>query len=339
MMIDRLNHIFKVVLVAVLLSVSSIVVLVFILRSVKTAPVAPKTPVSEQSDPAGESSEETQGPDKTESKVEESLSPEEKKLIEAVQGPEYEEFVETNPTSLREFFDFFQSQGVPADTDVVLDVFKKMAPEGSPEALEREMREKLAAAFLSADIDAADIESGNKAAMDAMNDAFITFLADEQNVAWMMTHFQGDFFAAAEWTLDIVRDLSGTTSSTEPPVVDADTMDVLPEGDIVDTASPPEGVEEQEPMELQRLEREDSVLTEQDSPVSPDEIERAADEAIEPPSMEQIETRLRDQFSPERFSRAMETLRREGPEEGLRRIKSSDPEMAVALEGLLKNRE
>ena len=336
MMIDRLNRILKVVLVVVFLCV---ITLWLTLRKEQTDPVVPRTPVSEQSDLGSESSEEAHGPDAPVSTEEEHLTPEEKKLIEVVQGPDYEKFAETNPMSLREFSDFFQSQGVPVPANDMLDAFKKMAPEGSPEALEREMRAKLAAIYLAADIDAADIESGNKAAMDALNDAFITFLTDKQNVAWMMTHFEGDYFAAAEWTLDIVRDVSGATDSATPSVFVVNNTEILPEGVPADTVPSPEVAEERDPVEIPGRESADSVLTDQGSPVSPEQIERAADEAIEPPSMEQIETQLRDQFSPERFSRAMETLRREGPEEGLRRIKSSDPEMAVVLERLLKNRE
>ncbi len=48
-----------------------------------------------------------------------------------------------------------------------------------------------------------------------------------------------------------------------------------------------------------------------------------------------FETALRTQFSPDRFNRAMKTLNQYGPQEGLRRLKSSDPEVAKQVERLL----
>jgi hypothetical protein len=49
-----------------------------------------------------------------------------------------------------------------------------------------------------------------------------------------------------------------------------------------------------------------------------------------------LETQLRGRFSPERYGRAGETLRRYGPEEGLRRLRTSDPEVATEMERLLR---
>ncbi len=51
-----------------------------------------------------------------------------------------------------------------------------------------------------------------------------------------------------------------------------------------------------------------------------------------------LETELRSQFSPERFNRAINTLNQYGPEEGLRRLKDSDPEVAKQMERLLPKR-
>ena len=60
------------------------------------------------------------------------------------------------------------------------------------------------------------------------------------------------------------------------------------------------------------------------SPVSP-----------ELPTKKRLETALRKQFSPERFHRALQTLNRYGPGEGLRRLKDTDPEVAKQVERLL----
>jgi len=55
------------------------------------------------------------------------------------------------------------------------------------------------------------------------------------------------------------------------------------------------------------------------------------------PTTEHIEPTLTEQFNPEhlkRLSRAMETLHQYGPEEGLRKIKESDPEIAKQVESI-----
>lgn len=57
------------------------------------------------------------------------------------------------------------------------------------------------------------------------------------------------------------------------------------------------------------------------------------------PTHRSLETALREQFSPERFTRAMNTLNQYGPDEGLRRLKDSDPEVATQVERLLPKRQ
>ena len=57
------------------------------------------------------------------------------------------------------------------------------------------------------------------------------------------------------------------------------------------------------------------------------------------PHVEGLETSLREQFSPERFERAMSTLERYGPEEGLRRLRENDPEIAKWIEQHRKREE
>lgn len=62
-------------------------------------------------------------------------------------------------------------------------------------------------------------------------------------------------------------------------------------------------------------------------------------DALVSPTIEHIEATLTEQFNPERLkrlSRAMETLHQYGPEEGLRRIKESDPEIAKQVENMLR---
>ena len=45
-----------------------------------------------------------------------------------------------------------------------------------------------------------------------------------------------------------------------------------------------------------------------------------------------FENALKSEFSKERFDRAMDTLEQYGPEEGLRRLRENDPEVAKQVE-------
>ena len=57
------------------------------------------------------------------------------------------------------------------------------------------------------------------------------------------------------------------------------------------------------------------------------------------PTAEKLESKLSEQFNPERYSKAMETLNRYGPEEGIHRLKETDPAVAEQIERLLKKDE
>ncbi len=48
---------------------------------------------------------------------------------------------------------------------------------------------------------------------------------------------------------------------------------------------------------------------------------------------------LQRKFSPQRFNRAMQTLERYGPEEGLRRLKEVDPEISTSLERMIQSQK
>ena len=83
----------------------------------------------------------------------------------------------------------------------------------------------------------------------------------------------------------------------------------------------------------------DETLTADDKHIDVESLEALTPEMPELPPEESLETVLRQQFSPERFSRAMNTLNQYGPEEGLRRLKDSDPEVATQVEQLLPKRQ
>ena len=74
-------------------------------------------------------------------------------------------------------------------------------------------------------------------------------------------------------------------------------------------------------------------------PPNLEDIENLSGIEIEVPTAESLETRLREQLSPERFTRAMSLLNRYGPEEGLQRLKETDPALASQIETQLQNRQ
>ncbi len=52
-----------------------------------------------------------------------------------------------------------------------------------------------------------------------------------------------------------------------------------------------------------------------------------------------LEKALRAQFSPDRFNRAMKTLNQYGPQEGLRKLKEADPELATYIEDRIQRQK
>ena len=86
-------------------------------------------------------------------------------------------------------------------------------------------------------------------------------------------------------------------------------------------------------------ETEVSLDPESFQPPNLEDIENLSGIEIEVPTAESLETSLREQLSPERFTRAMSLLNRYGPEEGLQRLKETDPALASQIETQLQNRQ
>ena len=86
-------------------------------------------------------------------------------------------------------------------------------------------------------------------------------------------------------------------------------------------------------------ETEVSLDPESFQPPNLEDIENLSGIEIEVPTAESLETSLREQLSPERFTRAMSLLNHYGPEEGLQRLKETDPALASQIETHLQNRQ
>ena len=93
------------------------------------------------------------------------------------------------------------------------------------------------------------------------------------------------------------------------------------------------------PHETPPAETEVSLDPESFQPPNLEDIENLSGIEIEVPTAESLETRLREQLSPERFTRAMSLLNHYGPQEGLQRLKETDPALASQIETQLQNQQ
>ncbi len=196
------------------------------------------------------------------------------------------------------------------------DLFQKHHPGKAPSDLDSEMRQRL--------IDMVQefgYEEGRQ-----------KFLRTPEIAIWTAARFNilDNPGAISAWTESVYTDEFGDTvdalSSVPPPVVSP--------GDTTfdETASdlPFTEVEPVSPDRVSTAAWEDSTPA-----IEPEKVgTKVAPEPPTPTTEEGIETALKAQFSPERFERAMSTLERYGPEEGLRRLRENDPEVAKQIEGL-----
>ena len=168
-------------------------------------------------------------------------------------------------------------------------------------------------------------------------------MQDREIALWMSARFQGDQAALSEWLMPLLKDSISTGSANSPPTP---TDFEFPDEFLSDIPSnePAEQAPFVEPEPLLSDPIPTSVWEESATPDT--ESSAAATPAVEPekiltevspeppalPTEEVLETALRERFSPERFERAMSTLERYGPEEGLRRLRENDPEVAKQVE-------
>ena len=102
--------------------------------------------------------------------------------------------------------------------------------------------------------------------------------------------------------------------------------------DVIERVRPPEGSLSDTPEEMPSFAEIETL---------PESFETQFLEALETeipafPTDAGLETVLWERFSPERFGSAKQTLRRYGPEEGLRRLRASDPEVATHIQRFLR---
>ena len=177
-------------------------------------------------------------------------------------------------------------------------------------------------------------------------DVLIDLLMDEKYLAWVEKKFGSQPPSTSqEWfhsTFEEVRlaerekYLAAEKNETTAGINDSAGSE-RPQAEI----ELPQGDGKPTPVNTRNL--SDDILTVEDILSDDANTQRAGIETLTPtvpvspelPTRKSLETALRTQFSPDRFNRAMKTLNQYGPQEGLRRLKSSDPEVAKQVERLL----
>ena len=122
-------------------------------------------------------------------------------VIQLTESPEFQVFLESEPSSLAAYHNFFLSKDAPIDPDFFTNQYLRIFPTGNPEAFEQEMRMRLTALYIASGI---DLE--NSADLAGYNQLLITFL-DDRTTAWMLGYFQGDDTAFGEWIVAVLKDV------------------------------------------------------------------------------------------------------------------------------------
>ena len=329
-MLEKLNRILSIALIVTIIGIGTLWV---IFRE----QVMPRTLLTKFS----QEQKGSQRTPKVSSTEEELATPDSQKMLKVSENRELPDFVQTEPNSMNGMSQFLKSQGVELDEldyGEYLNVFTKMFQEQFPgeyaTTLEPHMRERLAtlAGEMSTSLESRFSQE------EFFEDVMVKFLIEEQNIPWMMTYFEGDFFEAARWARDILQ--NPIPSSTE--AFDTATTDGLPafsQQDHLDL-TPDRLMESQEDTSP----FSNSVSAAVKGSESGTENNTNVDPAVPPtspelPTEEYLENALREQFSSERFNRAMETLNQHGSEEGIRRLKDSDPEIAKQLERFIEKKQ
>lgn len=349
-MIEKMNRYLNVVLILTLVC-SGVLLWVLTQRKPNVSPIVPRELAEEKVPPP---LEDAMAPRSAQSQsfkelvkivftAEELASPENQKLMQAIESPQFQEFLNTHPRSVGEYFDFFQAQGVPVDKNELFatfdNQFQKQFSEETPTELEPYMRELLSIFFRESNIDL-----GTQAGIKSFQQIIIEFLSDEQTAAWVNSHFRGDYNAFGQWAVEIFQNPTPILS-TESPIVETDEVPIPGQLNLPDVVS--EGPIA--PENKEHLPRKKLLSTEEIKPLTQGGVNIETElgqslilnlsEHLESLTNETFESNLRERFSPEHFNRTLETLNQHGPEEGLRRLKRSDPEIAIWIEDFLQKQQ
>lgn len=269
-----------------------------------------------------------------------------KQILEAMNSPEFLELTKearkTGPT-MRKWYEFLESQGIEVDWEMLNNPFHSHFP-GGPDDYEPEMRLKMAKLFLS--VEPADLTDPTAAALQR-HKVFNEFRReDKRNGLWQRAQFGVDWDGALQieregmennpafvWITDVQRNAASIVAAAETARSDT------PEAQASAPSWEMSPVMESPSAALSETEMSATFDTAERAPMTDTEIEAAVEKSLTPqppdtPSAIQsnLENSLKTQFSSERFEQAMSTLDQYGPEEGLRRLRENDPEVAKQIE-------
>ena len=285
------------------------------------------------------------------------------KILEAMDSPEYVELLTSGNSRSPKGEDFWKSKGVPV-TRGHNGLFTEHPPFMSLADYEPVVRQKLANFFLAAD--PVDMTDPKAAAIQRGKVLIELDETDENGLAWFMERFGDDWLdaidgdgwngdiggigksnPALEWLTDVQQNAASIVAAAEQARVDALEASA-PSWDLSSVMESPSASHSE-------TEALTTINTSEKNTMTDTEIEAAIEKSLtpQPPDIptnkspdtpgeiqSNLETTLKAQFSSERFDRAMNTLDQYGPEEGLRRLRENDPEIARQIENAKQhNRE
>ncbi len=268
--------------------------------------------------------------------------PDAQALKRAMQSPEYLVYKKKQDAVFPGFnlvlwWDFLESQGIESSARELQEKnFRESFPTGDYADYEPMMRKTLAEEFLASDppLDMTDKQAMREYTLTVLN----RFRNDWRNKIWMRGYFDG-YDGDVDWAENVRR--NATNIVAERASVDTATIPQPIVQEVASDPSVPDVV--QADAEVLSQQRGDVPSVERLEPIQETaneiEVRRTVDmlsKMFAIPDSSDFETELREQFLPERFNRAIQTLNQYKPEEGLRRLKESDPEVAAQVERLIQ---
>ena len=168
------------------------------------------------------------------------------------------------------------------------------------------------------------------------------FMTNPQNVGWVSSRFKNDSDAYKAWMDQaLFRAETGPASRSTPLEESGNFASTSPAPTNVDF---PNSMQEDIPSSKKAspdpfVELEDSTIPDTDDrgvtppAVKPEKVvTQVSPQQPALPTEAEFEASLKERFSKDRFDRAMDTLDRYGEEEGLRRLREDDPEVAEQID-------
>ena len=275
--------------------------------------------------------------------------PQSEKLIEIMGSPAFDAFLESkikdpNPDNLlnitQDFVDFLESQGFVVALGSYEKVFRGTYPTGEPADYEPEMRVRTAQLFLTTEL----VNPQDPLAERLQRATVLSELVKTKDgTAWYLGQFGTAVLTASseqagnpafEWLADVQQNAASIVAAAGE-TTRVDTPQAQQEAPSWDMSS----VMESHSASDSETEMPTTPDTSRSAPMTDAEIEAAMRSQPRdiptpqrPDSPSDMEASLKAQFPSERFERAMDTLEQYGPEEGLRRLKENDPEVAKRIE-------